>query len=93
MVTPLLATVLPAHAPCEQFRATCSQMCWSPADGHVPRGFCGGLGDVAKVELVLVAAEPGDPLPGEAHSDFDSTVAYSLSCLQSPPTPFHQNIR
>lgn len=93
MVTPLLATLLPAHTPCEQFHGTCTEMRWSPADGHVPRGFCGALGDVAEVELVLVAAEPGDPLRGESHNDFSSTVAHSLSCLRFPPTPFHQNVR
>lgn len=67
-------------------------MLWNPADGHVPRGFCGGLGTATEVELVLITAEPGDPLPGEVHVGIESTVAYSLRGLREGLTPFHRNI-
>lgn len=90
---PLLDVILPAYAPCESFRAACSQMRWSPTEGHVPRGFCGALGAVAEVDLVLITAEPGDPLPGELHSGIESTVVYSLRGLREEVTPFHRNIR
>lgn len=90
--TRLLDVILPAYAPCENFHGACGQMRWSPAEGHVPRGFCGALGTVAEVKLVLVTAEPGDPLPGEVHSGIESTVAYSLRGLREGVTPFHRNV-
>ena len=109
MTNPLLRTsLLPAYGPassghakgCPRFRNICSQMRWCPSSGHVPRGFWGALGDVRDVELVLVAAEPGDPLPDESHKGiqsplelFESVSEYSLQCLRSPATPFHRNIR
>jgi hypothetical protein len=93
MVSPLLRTIQPAYAPCEHFGGVCGEMRWSPPGGHVPRGFCGALGDVGEVELVLVSAEPGDPLRGEAHTDLESAVEYSLSSLRRRATPFHQNVR
>ncbi len=70
-------------------------MCWSPADGYVPRGVCGATGDLSEVELVLVSAEPGDPLPGEVHdgNGIASTAVFSVQCLRCPPTPFHGNVR
>lgn len=92
-IASLVRTISPAYAPCEHFRGVCSQMRWSPSSGHVPRGFCGALGDIGDVELVLVTAEPGDPLHGEVHTDVESALEYSLSCLRSTATPFHRNIR
>lgn len=88
----LLDVIVPAYAPCENFRGPCSQMRWSPGDGHVPRGFCGALGSTAEVDLVLVTAEPGDPLPGEVHRGIETTVAYSLHGLRERVTPFHRNV-
>ena len=95
MVNALAQTLLPAHAPCQHFFDVCSEMRWKPEQGHVPRGVCGATGTLAEVELVLVSAEPGDPLPGETHtgSTVDSAVAYSIACLRTPATTFHQNIR
>lgn len=90
--SPLFDVILPAYAPCENFGGDCVQMRWSPTEGHVPRGFCGALGSAADVELVLVTAEPGDPLPGEVHSGIESTVAYSLRGLREGVTLFHRNI-
>ena len=92
MASPLLKAILPAHAPCEHFRGACKQMRWSPSQGHVPRGFCGALGEVGEVELVLVTAEPGDPQSGEAFTDIQSAVENSLRCLREGATPFHKNI-
>jgi len=70
-------------------------MRWDPSQGQVPRGACGAVGSISEVELVLVTAEPGDPLPGETHlhSNIESTIAFSIECLRHPATPFHQNIR
>lgn len=70
-------------------------MQWKPHAGFVPRGFCGALGTSTEVQLVLVTAEPGDPLAGETHED--RTVAelmdFSLESLRCGITPFHNNIR
>lgn len=93
VASPLLRAIWPAYAPCGHFAGICSSMRWQPPKGHVPRGFCGSLGDVDEVQLVLVSAEPGDPLPGETHTGIESAVAYSLSSLRRGTTPFHQGIR
>lgn len=64
----LQAILLPAFEPCPNFAGPCRDAArWEPATGHVPRGFVGALGDVQDVELVLLTAEPGNPLPGEFH--------------------------
>jgi hypothetical protein len=74
-------------------------MRWSPADGHVPRDFCGALGKLADVELVLIVAEPGDPQQGESHSadspqEWLETVSkYVYGCLESGSDQYYKNIR
>ena len=70
-------------------------MRWRPDEGHVPRGFCGATGSLSDIRLVLVTAEPGDPLAGEMHDQSSpaSVAEYSIGCLERRPTPFHQNIR
>jgi hypothetical protein len=57
-----------AFAPCPAVGRQCRDARWSPREGHVPRGFLGAIGQLSEVELVLVVAEPGDPLAGEDHS-------------------------
>lgn len=91
----MLDVLEPSHGPCRHFDGNCSKMRWSPSDGHVPRGVCGATGDLSEVKLVLVSAEPGDPLVGEIHDDtgIASTIAFSINCLRYPATPFHQNVR
>jgi len=60
--------LLPAYAPCTHFGGACKGVAkWDTGKGYAPRGFVGALGSLDEVELVLVAAEPGDPLPGETH--------------------------
>jgi len=64
--------LLPAYAPCRHFDGNCHCVArWDPGKGHVPRGFVGALGSLDEVKLVLVAAEPGDPLPGETYERAD----------------------
>ena len=91
--SPLVESICPAYKPCAHFAGVCSQMRWSPANGHVPRGFCGAIGNVREVELVLVSAEPGDPLPGAAHTDIESAITFAMNVLRNPPTRYHQNFR
>jgi len=93
MTNALTRTLLPAYAPCPHFCGACWEMRWSPVDGHVPRGVCGATGQLSEVELVLVTAEPGDPLEGETHSNLQSAMQFSVNCLSDPPTAFHKNIR
>lgn len=90
---PLIESIRPAYKPCTHFAGVCSQMRWSPANGHVPRGFCGAIGNIREVELVLVSAEPGDPLPSEAHTDIESAIRFSMNVLRNPPSRYHQNFR
>jgi hypothetical protein len=92
--------LLPAYAPCTHFGGACAGVArWEPEKGHVPRGFFGALGFLDEVELVLVAAEPGDPLSGETHegtdpADFLDKCAEKVYGMFDPPaTLFHRNIR
>jgi Uracil DNA glycosylase superfamily len=75
-------------------------MRWAPAQGHVPRGFSGATGALEEVQLVLVAAEPGDPHPGEQHlaqgnppERLASAYRYASECLRSKKDLFHRNLR
>jgi hypothetical protein len=64
--------LLPAYAPCPNFGGACAGVArWCPGKGHVPRGFLGALGCLDEIELVLVAAEPGNPLEGETYEGTD----------------------
>jgi hypothetical protein len=89
-----LLTLAPSHAKCRHFEGTCSSMRWDPCSGHVPRGFCGALGAASEVRLVLVTAEPGDPLPGETHEGtVQGAMTVSFETLRQRATPFHANVR
>jgi len=96
----LLAIMTPAYGPCREFAAACGAAArWHPGSGQVPRGFVGALGTLAEVELVLLIAEPGDPLPGERHggstaNEFvEDTCAYTFAQLQRGTDLFHRNLR
>jgi hypothetical protein len=65
----IVDVLLPAFAPCRHLTGACREARWEPTKGHVPRGFVGALGTVAEVKIVLLTAEPGDPFPGEDHSE------------------------
>lgn len=93
MQTELAAVLAPAYQPCAHLSGACAGMCWSPASGHVPRGFCGATGSLREVKLVLVVAEPGDPHPGERHNGLDSALAYTESALRDGTDLFHRNVR
>ncbi len=90
--------LLAAYGPCPGFARECHDMRWNPCVGHVPRGFCGATGGLEEVELVLVAAEPGDPHAAEAHpaepgAALDSTYAYSYRCFRDGKVHYHRNVR
>jgi hypothetical protein len=84
-----------AYRPCCKRETTCRRMWWCPEAGQIPRGMCGATGSLSDVRLVLVTAEPGDPLPGERYSDASPAAAAraTLECLSSSRMPFHRNLR
>jgi hypothetical protein len=92
--------LLHAYAPCRHFTGACEGVArWEPATGFVPRGFLGALGSLDEVELVLVAAEPGDPLPGETYDGTDP-AEFLEQCAErvyrifaQRHDLFHRNIR
>ena len=96
----LIEILQPAYGPCPAFETVCREMQWVPEKGHVPRGFCGALGRLKDVKLVLIMAEPGDPHVGESHlgnPDPDELIAatshYSYQCYHSEKDLFHQNVQ
>lgn len=63
----LLESLLPAFGPCAAFQCECAAATWCPEKGFVPRGFLGAIGSIRDVRLVLLTAEPGDPLTVETY--------------------------
>ena len=94
-----LAGILrPAYKPCAGFKLRCEGIAkWCPSKGHVPRGFVGALSTLQEVKVVIVAAEPGYPLPTETYrqngSLFSQTVRHTFKLAISGGTPFHKNLR
>jgi len=76
----LLDVLRPAIAPCTGFKGSCRGYCkFEPESGHIPRGFGGALGKATEVQLVLVAAEPGDPMDGRNYDGVESEVLTIVS--------------
>lgn len=90
---PLARILKPAFGPCEEFKAACKEMRWLPDVGHVPRGFFGATHDISEVELVLIVAEPGDPVAGESHHNIDAAYQYAGYALRTRRDTFHRNLR
>lgn len=65
--TELIENLLPAYSPCPAFQRECVSARWCPEAGFVPRGFLGAIGSMRDVRLVLLTAEPGDPLATEIY--------------------------
>jgi Uracil DNA glycosylase superfamily len=97
MTTRLLDTLRSAYPRCPSFDGACRVMRWRPAAGYVPRGFCGAIGPSDDVELVLVTAEPGDPLKDERYTRRklrpEAVARSSTEALRSRLTGFHRGIR
>jgi hypothetical protein len=70
----IIEILAPAYQPCRGFAQVCHEMRWHPAAGHIPRGYLGAKGDLSEVELVLVFAEPGNPLSDEKHWGMQSAL-------------------
>lgn len=91
----------PAYGPCPEFEGTCHDVArWAPEEGHVPRGYTGAWGTLDEVEVVLLLAEPGDPLDGDAFPpDFGAcdfirdASANTRSNYERCTTQFHANMR
>ncbi len=94
-----LARILrPAYRPCPGFELGCNGIArWIPKEGHVPRGFVGALSSIEEVQVAIVVAEPGDPLPGEAYkpkrNPLDQTARHTYNLLTGGNAQFHQNLR
>lgn len=94
----LLDVLRPAYRPCRHF-GDCAEALWSPASGHVPRGFLGATARAEDVELVLVFAEPGKPQPSEIYSkaNADDMIAAvtetAYACFSTGQDLFHRNVR
>lgn len=88
----------PAFGPCPGFAGPCGEgphpVQWDPPGGHVPRGFCGAEGRIDEVKLVLVFAEPADPLE-EEHQDgsFDCAWKGARDGYEQGDNAFYRNVR
>ena len=85
-----------AYDPCKGFCGKCKRLVepFTPAAGHVPRGFYGALGGLSEVRLVMVLAEPTTPGIDEDHTGgIDSAFAYAGQCYRYGDDPGHANTR
>ena len=92
----IVAALSPAYGPCPEFTQACSEMRWQPERGHVPRGFAGATGDLSEIELVLVVAEPGEPVEGRDSISGDPMDLVYYDAMHSFRTGrdlFHRNVR
>ena len=98
----LLEILKPAYEPCKNFNSTCKDKIsdWNPQVGHIPRGFCGAIGKVSEVDLVLVVAEPGNPKDDESYSFqtniedyFNKVSGFVYECYEKKVSDMHINIR
>ena len=94
---PLTQILSPAYDPCCGFKGACKGTAtWAPGEGHVPRGFIGALGTIKEVEVVILLAEPGHPLPDEAYRErnkLSRTCRYTFKALETGAYPFHRNLK
>ena len=66
----LLNILKSAYAPCKHINGKCAETCrWKPEIGLVPSGFGGARGNLSDVKLVIVAAEPGEPVDNANYND------------------------
>lgn len=93
----LVEILQPAYAPCPGFRRRCRGTArWKPELGHVPRGFVGALGAVDEVKVVILVAEPGNPLAGESYrgtNQLMKTYRHTFDRLNEGAGPFHRNLK
>lgn len=90
-----------AYDPCAEFYGACRDVArWAPRAGHVPRGYFGAQGALGEVEVILLLAEPGDPLDSDAFEcDLGANeliMAASRNTKRSyeqHATAFHSNMR
>ncbi len=103
---PLLDILEPAYRPCMHFKGACAGACvWEPALGLVPCAFGGATGALEEVQLIIVTAEPGDPVDSAGYEGtpqdmvrnsvriFQETMRTGSIDRVGRPTPFHRNMR
>ena len=88
------------YQPCPNF-GTCPEAQWNPLQGQIPRGFKGCTGELNEVEVIMVFAEPGHPIPENesynanlsADEYIRQSVEYGFYKLENGLTNFYQNVR
>ena len=76
----LVKVLMPAYK-CKFFDDVCGSMKWAPDIGYIPCGFGGGTNSVQEVRLVVVTAEPSDPLIGEAYNGSPREIIGKVTSL------------
>ena len=90
------------YRPCDGFKSGCEGTAtWAPEEGQVPRGFVGALGSVEEVEVVILTAQPGLPLPEESglysqaakEELLERTCQFTFECFRRSREKYHDGIR
>ncbi|MGH7076233.1 MAG: hypothetical protein ACREFD_18835, partial [Stellaceae bacterium] len=77
-----LVSLLEEAFPCRNFQTICrDRMRWVPESGYVPSGFGSANGPLDKVQLIIITAEPSDPLPGETYFGSPNEMIAKELCL------------
>jgi hypothetical protein len=97
----LVAILEPAFQPCRQFQGACADVArWDLDAGYAPRGFVGAFGTCDDIDLVLVVAEPANPLTGERYTTegaprtlMAQAAATAFEHLEQAGSVIHRNMR
>ena len=78
---PIYTKLKDSLSPCEHFKGACKGVChWCPKKGYVPRGYGTSARSINEIELVVVTAEPADPLDEEQYgADLDENFQSILN--------------
>jgi len=69
-----LLEILKSAYKCPSFSGVCSNVCYKPELGYMPRGYTGAFGNLADIELILILAEPGNP-PESQNEKYNDSLA------------------
>lgn len=84
----------------EVISESCSQAIWSPLEGKIPRGFLGATGNVDDVKVIMVFAEPGNPIENDnfdlsldSNYLLETCINHTYNCMKNREKQFHKNVR
>jgi len=92
--------ILAKAYPCPHMTGACQNVRYSPDRGLMPRGFTGAFGSLEEIRLIILLAEPGEPVDGEKYDtslsprDLIDNIAWRVAlAYERKKSTFHSNVR